>query len=81
MSRARKLLADPATAEAGARAILESIAVAVQGSLMKRHADAAAAEAFCAARVDPSGGGLAFGTLARDGAGLAALVERAQLQN
>ena len=80
MAQARKLLADPATAEAGARAILESIAVAIQGSLMRRYADAAAAEAFCAARVESSGSGLAFGTLALDSAGLAALVERARLQ-
>ena len=78
---ARRLLADPATAEAQARTVVESLSVCVQGSLMKRHASAAAAEAFCVSRVDSSGGGRAFGTLGLDTGGLDALVERARLED
>jgi putative acyl-CoA dehydrogenase len=78
MAGARRLLGDPATAEAGSRAALESIAVAMQGALMKRHGDAAAAEAFCRSRVESLGG--AFGSLALGTGELAALVERAILR-
>jgi putative acyl-CoA dehydrogenase len=78
MDAAAKSLADPATAETGARSLLESLALCMQASLMKRHSSGDAAEAFCASRLD-SGGGHAFGTLAR-GTDLRAIVERAQLQ-
>ena len=46
---------DPASAEAqaGARRLTESLAVAVQGSLLLRHAPAAVADAFVAARTGP----------------------------
>jgi putative acyl-CoA dehydrogenase len=50
------------------------MALALQGSLMLRHAPAGAAEAFCAARLGPRG--MAFGDLPRGTDG-AAIVERA----
>ena len=76
--RAAGLLVDPATAEPGARVIVESLALAVQGSLMKRHSSAGAAEAFCASRLDGARGH-AFGTLG-PGVDAASLVERAALE-
>ena len=60
LDRARTLLRDAQRAEAHARTIVESLALATQMSLMKRHSDARAAEAFCASR---SQGQYAFGTL------------------
>lgn len=47
-----RTLSDTAQAEAGARRTVEQLAIALQASLMLRHADGAAAEAFCASRVD-----------------------------
>jgi putative acyl-CoA dehydrogenase len=76
---AGRMLADPAGAEANARSIVEALALCVQASLMKRHSDARAAEAFCASRLDTPGGGRAFGTLPGD-TDARALVERAALQ-
>ena len=75
----RGMLAHPVSAEASARRVLESLAVCVQGSLMKRHAHASAAEAFCASRVGSPEAGRAFGTLDLDPASLDALVARARL--
>ena len=68
------MLADPATAEANARFAVEALATGMQGALMRRHAGARAAEAFCLSRVDVRG--LAFGTLPA-GTALANLAERA----
>ncbi len=48
--------------EARARSLVESMAVALQASLLVRHGDPAVAEAFCASRLD-SNGGRTFGTL------------------
>ena len=73
-----RLLADPEVAAAQARAIVETIALCVQGSLMRRHASPAAAEAFCVSRLGAEGR-RAFGALALDSAGLAGLVRRAEL--
>ncbi len=78
LDRARALLAEPARAEAGARSIVESLALAVQASLMKRYSDAAAGEAFCAARLDEARAH-AFGTL-DPGVDVALLVKRAALE-
>jgi putative acyl-CoA dehydrogenase len=78
VERAHAALGDTA-AEAQARIIVESLALAVQASLMKRNANAQAAEAFCASRLDPQGSGRAFGTLAT-GTDIAALVARAALE-
>jgi putative acyl-CoA dehydrogenase len=48
--------------EAQARRLVEQMAVALQASLLVRHAPAAVADAFCATRV-AGGGGATFGTL------------------
>ncbi|HLG86974.1 MAG TPA: isovaleryl-CoA dehydrogenase [Alphaproteobacteria bacterium] len=48
--------------EAGARMLVERLALAVQGSLLLRHAEPAVADAFCASRLEGDHGG-AFGTL------------------
>ena len=54
--------ADPATLESRARRVVESMALCLQGSLLVRHAPAAVADAFCAARLAGEGG-LEYGTL------------------
>ena len=77
MAGVRKMLADPATAEAGARRALETIAVTVQASLMRRYGDAAAADAFIESRLEDSV--RAFGALPLETATLASLVGRARL--
>ncbi|MFB7495684.1 acyl-CoA dehydrogenase family protein [Streptomyces sp. NPDC056161] len=63
------------TDQAGARRLVESMALALQASLLVRHAPAAVADAFCASRL---GGdwGHSFGTLP-GGTGLDAILERA----
>jgi putative acyl-CoA dehydrogenase len=48
-------LGDPATAEPGARWIVESLATCMQASLMMRFSDPGAAEAFCVSRVEAPG--------------------------
>lgn len=50
--------------EAQARRLAERMALVLQGALLVRHAPAAVADAFCAARLGPDGG-LAFGALPR----------------
>ncbi len=61
MERVRKDLTEPS--EAGARVLVERLALVVQGALLTRHGDPAVADAFIASRLDPDAGGLAFGTL------------------
>jgi putative acyl-CoA dehydrogenase len=58
----RAELADTADLEIRARRIVERAALALQGSLLVRHAPEAVAEAFCATRL-AGDGGRAFGTL------------------
>jgi putative acyl-CoA dehydrogenase len=70
-----ELAADPATLQAGARRIVERMALALQASLLVRHAPGAVADAFCAARLGGEGG-IAFGTLPA-GADARAIVDRA----
>jgi putative acyl-CoA dehydrogenase len=73
----RDELADPSDGiEGRARRIVERLALALQGSLMVRHASPAAADAFCASRL---GGdwGRAFGTLP-SGIDAGGIVERAR---
>ncbi len=77
---AASILADPATAEASARWLVESLALGMQASLMKRYSSPAAAEAFCVSRLDSPAGGHAFGTLPA-GTDVRAIVERARLQS
>jgi putative acyl-CoA dehydrogenase len=58
----RKDLADPDDAEPRARAIVERMALALQGSLLVRHRHPAVADAFCASRLAGEWG-RSFGTL------------------
>jgi putative acyl-CoA dehydrogenase len=57
-----------------ARGLVEDLALALQGSLLVRHAPPAVADAFCAGRL--ANGHRAFGTLPR-GADASAILERA----
>jgi len=68
-------LADASDLEVRARRIVERAALALQGSLLVRHAPAAVADAFCATRL-AGDGGRAFGTLPPS-ADLDAIIERA----
>ena len=64
---------DPIDAQWGARRAVEDMALALQASLLLRHAPSAVAEAFCAGRLDRRG--LAFGDLPHGVEG-AAILER-----
>jgi len=55
-AQAGTMLADPATAETSARAVVERLALALQASLMRRHAEGSAAEAFSRSRLEGFGG-------------------------
>ena len=68
------LSADPAVAEWSARRVVEDMALALQASLLLRHAPPAISDAFCIGRLAERG--LAFGDLPRSVDG-AAIVERA----
>ena len=65
---------DPDEAQWRARSLVERLALALQASLLVRHAPPAVADAFCAARLN--GGGLAYGTLP-SGVDAPAIIERA----
>jgi putative acyl-CoA dehydrogenase len=67
--------ADPVGLQAGARRLVERLAVLLQAALLVRHGHPAVADAFCASRV-AGDRGAAFGTLP-SGLDLAAIVERA----
>src|SRR5215218_6547186 len=73
-ARLRADLADGAALEHRARRLVEGLALALQGALLVRHAPAAVADAFCAARLGGEGG-LAYGTLPA-GTDAAAVVAR-----
>jgi putative acyl-CoA dehydrogenase len=68
------LAADPARGEWSARRVVEDMALALQASLLLRHAPPAVSDAFCAGRLGERG--LAFGDLPRTVDG-AAIVDRA----
>ncbi len=68
-------LSDLDDLEARARRLVERMALALQGSLLVRHAPAAVADAFCASRLAGDWGS-AFGTLPR-GVDTGAVLERA----
>jgi putative acyl-CoA dehydrogenase len=70
-----RLAAPERNDEAQARALVRELVLALQATLMVRHAPAAVADAFCASRLDGEGGG-AFGMLPR-GLDLRAIVQRA----
>jgi putative acyl-CoA dehydrogenase len=67
--------ADPVGLQAGARRLVERLAVLLQGALLVRHGHPAVADAFCASRV-AGDHGAAFGTLPT-GLDLPAIVDRA----
>ncbi|MCK1796231.1 acyl-CoA dehydrogenase family protein [Streptomyces sp. XM4193] len=70
-------LSDMAGVQMRARRVVERMALALQGSLLVRHAPAAVSDAFCATRLGGEGG-LAFGTLPR-GADLDGILDRARI--
>src|SRR5204862_5652749 len=70
----RDELAHQGELEARARRVVEKLALALQGSLLVRHAPPAVADAFCAPRLDGDRG-LALGTLPAD-PDLGALIDR-----
>jgi putative acyl-CoA dehydrogenase len=62
VQKLERQFSDPATLEQRARRIVEAMALALQGSLLVRHAPSAVADAFCASRLGGDGG-LEYGTL------------------
>jgi putative acyl-CoA dehydrogenase len=70
----KKQLSNGAGSEAGARRLVERMAVVLEGSLLVRHGDPAVADAFCASRIDGDWGH-SFGTLPQ-GLQLASIVQR-----
>lgn len=58
-------LKDSENIEYRARRVVEKMALALQGSLLVRHGNAAVADAFCASRLEGDTSGLTFGTLPR----------------
>jgi putative acyl-CoA dehydrogenase len=69
-----RLAAAPPPTEGDARRVVENLAVALQASLLVRHARPEVADAFCAGRLGE--GGRAFGTLPSS-VDAPAIVERA----
>ena len=67
---------DPATLESRARRVVESMALALQGSLLVRHGESAVADAFCASRLGGDGG-YEYGTLPA-GSDFKTIIERNQ---
>jgi len=72
--RLKDEIADADGIDARARGLVERMALALQASLMLRHGDPAAAELFCAARLDGEGGHT-FGVLPK-GHDLKSVIER-----
>ena len=73
-AKLRDEFADPEAIELRARRVVEHMALALQASLLVRHAPPAVADAFCASRL-AGDGGLQYGTLPA-GADVEAIVER-----
>jgi putative acyl-CoA dehydrogenase len=78
VSKLERQFSDPATLETRARRVVESMALALQGSLLVRHGAPAVADAFCASRLGGDGG-LEYGTLPA-GSDFEAIVERSRVQ-
>src|SRR6266850_538929 len=74
--RLERELADSTQLETRARRLAELLALALQGSLLVRHAPAEVADAFCASRL-PGDSGLVFGTLPAD-ADFDVIIERSR---
>ncbi len=77
VARLEDELRRPEEHEARARRIVEKMAVALQASLLLRHAPSAVADAFCATRLDGDGGA-AYGSLPA-GLDQRTIVDRARL--
>jgi len=73
---AREARRDPAAVESGARWMVERLAIALQASLVVRHAPSAVANAYLATRV-AGGGGFLIGTLPVGRRTTEAIVDRA----
>jgi putative acyl-CoA dehydrogenase len=78
VQKLERQFSDPATLELRARRIVEGMALALQGSLLVRHAPPAVADAFCASRLGGDGG-LEYGTLPA-GTDFEAIIERGRPQ-
>jgi putative acyl-CoA dehydrogenase len=78
LGRLERAFEDRTNLESRARRLVEMAATALQASLMLRHADARAAEAFCASRLGGDWGHV-FGTLPAQ-SDCAALADRLRLQ-
>jgi putative acyl-CoA dehydrogenase len=74
LARLEKQFSEPETLELRARRIVEGMALALQASLLVRHAPPAVADAFCASRLGGEGG-LEYGTLPA-GTDFEAILER-----
>jgi putative acyl-CoA dehydrogenase len=74
VNRLKEEIKNSGNAETRARAIVEKMAVALQGSLLLRHADPSVAELYCASRLGDEWGH-AFGTLQHSGQ-FKAVIER-----
>ena len=73
-----KEFADRADIEYRARAIVERMALALQGALLVRHGDTAVADGFCLSRLSGTASGLVYGNLPR-GIDCAAIIRRAEV--
>jgi putative acyl-CoA dehydrogenase len=69
-------LADGGGDETGARRLAQDVALAVQGSLLQRHAPGFVVDAFCRSRLGAGGGPQVFGTLP-SGLALDSIIRRA----
>ena len=78
LDRAKQQLASSEAPETGARRLVETLALALSGSLLVRHAPEAVADAFCASRL-AGDWGQEYGTLP-PGLDLGVLLERARPQ-
>jgi putative acyl-CoA dehydrogenase len=78
LAKLQSQFSDPATLESRARRVVESMALALQGSLLVRFGAPAVADAFCASRLGGDGG-LEYGTLPAD-TDFEAIVERGRPQ-
>ncbi len=78
LDRLKSQFSDPATLETRARRVVESMALALQGSLLLRYGAPAVADAFCASRLGRDAG-LEYGTLPA-GTDFEAIIARGRVQ-
>src|ERR1700722_15996835 len=78
VKKLERQFSDPMTLEVRKRRVVESKALAVQGSVRMRHGAPAVADAFCASRLGGDGG-LEYGTLPA-GTDFEAIIERGRVQ-